>query len=109
VSQLSLIGWRPPVSAPRASEQDHQAARCGRGIDEAVIEVAKRRSGAGVFSLEDFTAHVRRHLATLGRGCAPDSPRRRLKALVDAGFIGAACVDRSRSLWRVSWVRGETP
>jgi hypothetical protein len=106
MTQLSLLNApMRPQAAPKAPEQAKQAARVGRGIDAEVVTAAKVYAGAAPFHLDDFTARVRRGLATLGRGCAPDSPRRRLKALVDAGFIGAGCVDRSRSLWRIDWVK----
>jgi hypothetical protein len=96
---LPLFEWVPPKATPSASEQSRQAARVGRGIDEAVIAVARGLVGAGPFVLESFTAQVRSR-----RTCAPDSARRRLSALVDTGFIQARCVDRSRSLWVIEGV-----
>lgn len=55
---LSLFDYRPPQAAPRASEQDRQAARVGKGIDEDVLAVVAI-------------------LAALLSGCAPE-PRTEL-------------------------------
>ena len=100
MTSLPLFGWAEsrPVAAPKASEQGRQAARVGRGIDEVVIATARVFVGCE-FHMEAFTDIVRRH-----RACSPDSPRRRLHALVNAGFIQARCIDRSRSLWRIDGV-----
>ena len=95
--QMSLLGWTPPVASPRASEQDLQAVRVGGRLDEAVL--AWCRKNVGEFYLGDFTSDVAACV-----GCAPDSPRRRLAALVKAGLVQARCVNKSRSLWRVDGV-----
>ena len=96
MTQASLLDWHPPVAAPRASEQDKQAARVGGRIDEAIIRWCRLNEGTE-FRLYEFTADI---VALVE--CAPDSPRRRLQALVKAGYVRAECVDRSRSLWRVN-------
>jgi hypothetical protein len=94
---------RPQVS-PRAPEQAKQAARVGRGIDADVMRVARSFAGRFPFHLEEFTQAVRNHCP-----CAPDSPRRRLRALIAAGFIAGSCIDRSRSLWRIDGVSASAP
>jgi hypothetical protein len=109
MTQLSLTPWTPLVAAPRAPEQARQAARVGRGIDEVVIAAARVYLGLGSVPLRDITGSVQARLAVLGRTCAPDSPRRRLSALVRAGFIDARCIDRSRSLWRIDGVSASAP
>ena len=96
--QMSLLGWERPVAAPRASEQDRQAVRVGGRLDEAVLAWCREHVGAE-FVLGTMTGEVCSRVAA-----APDSPRRRLAALVKAGLVQARCLDRGRSLWRVDGV-----
>ena len=92
---LPLFAYQRPVVAPRAPEQARQAARVGGRIDLAVIAWCARHRGQ--FHLADFTRDIVAEIQ-----CAPDSPRRRLAALVEQGHVQAFCVDRSRSLWAVA-------
>jgi hypothetical protein len=105
MTQLSLLNPMRPQAAPKAPEQAKQAARVGRGIDGDVMAAARIYVGLGEGPLSDITRSVQARVAMRGKTCAPDSPRRRLSALVAAGLVGARCVDRSRSLWVVDWVR----
>lgn len=95
-----FVAPTPPSVKETAPEQARQAARVGKGIDEEVMAVARECVGGGPFLLGWFTEQVMDRAS-----CAPDSPRRRLSALVKAGFIQAEVVDRGRSLWRVVSVR----
>jgi DNA-binding GntR family transcriptional regulator len=95
MTQLGLLEYRPPVVAPSAPEQARQAARVGGRIDLAVIAWCARHRGQ--FHLADFTRDIVAEIQ-----CAPDSPRRRLAALVEQGHVQAVCVDRSKSLWAVA-------
>lgn len=99
-STLPLFPPSPPKAGPRASEQAKQAARVGRGIDEVVMAIARSFAGAGPFDLGRFTVRVQAL-----QSCSPDSPRRRLSALIRAGFIQGRCIDRSRSLWVIEAVK----
>ena len=92
---LPLFAPARPVVSPRAPEQARQAARVGGRIDLAVIAWCERHTGQ--FRLSDFTADIVREIQ-----CAPDSPRRRLAALVEQGHVRAYCVNRSESLWAVA-------
>ena len=96
--QMSLLAWERPVAAPRASEQDRQAVRVGGRIDLAILNWCRNNPGRD-FGLHEFTSEIVGEVC-----CAPDSPRRRLAALVKAGLVQARCLDRSRSLWRVEGV-----
>jgi hypothetical protein len=96
MTQASLLDWQRPIAAPSASEQDKQAARVGGRIDQAIIRWCRLNAGREL-PLSEFTADI----VSLVE-CAPDSPRRRLQALVQAGYVRAECVDRSRSMWRVT-------
>lgn len=96
MTQLGLLEWQPPQPAPKASVQDQQAARVGGRIDEAILRWCARHAGCD-FHLSAMTADIVGEVQ-----CAPDSPRRRLAALVAAGHVQAECIDRSRSMWRVA-------
>lgn len=97
------------------TEQEKQAKRVGSRIDRLVFAFCR-----GIYRQERTIMHdgeaVRR--AFFGaqllafveervEKVAPDSPRRRMKALCERGDLRVALVSRSRSLYRVVGVRGE--
>ena len=88
----------PKCRALAARLKDRQAVRVGGRLDEAVLAWCRRNVGFEFF-LGHFTGQIVSEVQ-----CAPDSPRRRLAALVKAGLVQARCVNKSRSLWRVDGV-----
>ena len=88
----------PKCRALAARLKDLQAVRVGGRLDEAVLAWCREHVGAE-FVLGTMTGEVCSRVAA-----APDSPRRRLAALVKAGLVQARCVNKSRSLWRVDGV-----
>lgn len=98
MNQLSLSDWRPPVAAPRASEQGQQLARVESKLGAFIITWCQAHLAAG---------QPRFHLAELAEdvecqfGGAPDSASRILRQLRARGHIAYRVVDRRASLYEL--------
>ena len=96
MTQLSLIGYRPPVAAPKASEQDKQLTRVERGIARYVLDFCRANVG------QEFVVTQLQSYVTSRHGAAPASPDRILRSLRSRGVLEYEVVDRSRALYRVT-------
>lgn len=96
--QLSLTDWRPPVAAPRASEQGQELARVESRLGAFILRWCRSHLDAG---------ETRFHLSALAEdvtcqlGGAPDSASRILRQLRSRGHIAYRVVDRRASLYEL--------
>ena len=99
MTQGSLLDYRPPEVAPRATEQNRELARVSGRVAESVIAFCQLRLGQ-TFFVSELASYVMARC-----GGAPASADRVLRQLRAQGYIDAPCVDRSSSLYRVVGVR----
>ena len=95
LQSLPLFGGLAPSAAPDASEQAKELVRVEGRLASVIVAWCERHVGRE-FHLSAMTAAVMAE--TL---CAPDSPRRILLQLREAGQVEVELLERSRSHYRV--------
>jgi hypothetical protein len=106
VTQLPLL-TRTGKPARKRTPRDEQARQIGRvreRIAPAVLGYLRTLEPGATFTTVSLTKWV------WGQGveCASDSPRRIMSLLDGEGLCAVECVQRSKGLWRMRWVKEAT-
>jgi hypothetical protein len=98
--ELPLFAYRPPVVAPKASDQDRELARVESRLALAIIAWCEANRGR-TFHLAEPTNTIAMQIE-----CAPDSVRRVMAQLRKSGHVQVELLSRSDSLYRVAATGG---
>jgi hypothetical protein len=104
-----LFGWTPPAPAPshpKPPDQAAELARCLSALERHVMAFLRERMHGKpegrTFHAGTLLDYVQKH-----QKCAPDSPRRVMRALGALGHCQVKLLDRSLSLYEVIAVSEE--